>query len=150
MARPRTDGLARFWRNGILAGLGDEMTKWLMTVVRIWGCFVLAASPLSAQGARGDKAVNRVILDTDIGDDIDDAFALALALRSPEIELIGITTAWGDTLLRARLANRLVQEAGSTTLPVLAGVRTTSKTNFTQADWAKEGAAAALDGDAVE
>ena len=134
----------------MLAGLGDEMTKWLMTVVRIWGCFVLAASPLLAQGAGGGKAVNRVILDTDIGDDIDDAFALALALRSPEIELIGITTAWGDTLLRARLANRLVQEAGSTTLPVLAGVRTTSKTNFTQADWAKEGAAAALDGDAVE
>jgi len=133
----------------MLADLGDQMTKWLVTVVRIWGCFVLATSPLSAQGAPGGKAVNRVILDTDIGDDIDDAFALALALRSPEIELIGITTAWGDTLLRARLANRLVQEAGSTAVPVLAGVRTTSKTNFTQADWAKEGEPA-LDRDAVE
>jgi len=132
----------------MLAGLGDEMTKRLVKMVRIWTCFVLA-SPLCAQGVPGGKAVNRVILDTDIGDDIDDAFALALALRSPEIELLGITTAWGDTELRARLANRLVQEAGWPTLPVLAGVRTASKTNFTQADWAKEGAAAG-DRDAVE
>src|ERR1700694_3419339 len=44
-----------------------------------------------------------VLLDTDIGDDIDDALALALALRSPEIEFIGITTVFRDTLLRARL-----------------------------------------------
>ena len=69
----------------MLADLGDQMTKWLVTVVRIWGCFVLATSPLSAQGAPGGKAVNRVILDTDIGDDIDPAlldpqFAGAFAL----------------------------------------------------------------------
>ena len=35
---------------------------------------------------------NKIILDTDIGDDIDDAFALALALKSPEIEILGVTT----------------------------------------------------------
>src|SRR5215510_130696 len=106
--------------------------------------------PLPAQTTSTAKPASKVVLDTDIGDDIDDAFALALALRSPEIELVGITTACGDTGLRARLANRLVQEAGATTLPVLAGVRTTSKTNFTQADWAKEGTAATGDRDAVE
>ena len=87
------------------------------------------------------RSAQKIILDTDIGDDIDDAFALALALRSPEVEVIGITTAWGDTELRARLANRLVKESGSGSIPVLAGVPTKSKTNFTQADWAREGEA---------
>ena len=32
-----------------------------------------------------------VIIDTDIGDDIDDAFALCLAMQSPEIEILGVT-----------------------------------------------------------
>ena len=81
----------------------------------------------------------KVILDTDIGDDIDDAFALALALRSPEITVVGITTAWGDTALRARLVNRLLKETGTETVPVVAGLPTESKTSFTQSDWAQQG-----------
>src|SRR5256885_17150816 len=54
---------------------------------------------------------NRIVLDTDIGDDVDDAFALALALSSPELEIVGITTAWGDTHLRTRLVERFLTEA---------------------------------------
>ena len=53
-----------------------------------------------------------VILDTDIGDDIDDAFALALILRSPELHLLGIETAFGDTELRARLVDRYLAAVG--------------------------------------
>jgi len=45
-----------------------------------------------------------VILDTDIGDDIDDAYALALILRSPELDLRAVTTVYGNTLARARQA----------------------------------------------
>jgi len=45
----------------------------------------------------------RVIIDTDIGDDIDDAFAVALALRSTELQILGITTTFGDTEMRAKL-----------------------------------------------
>lgn len=93
---------------------------------------------------------NKIIVDTDIGDDIDDAFALGLALRSPEITLIGITTAWGDTALRARLVNRLLKETGAGPTPVLAGARTQSKSHFTQADWAREGEAAPAHPDAAE
>ena len=33
-----------------------------------------------------------VVLDTDIGADVDDAFALALAIASPEIDIVGVTT----------------------------------------------------------
>src|SRR4051794_40306785 len=38
----------------------------------------------------------KIIIDTDIGDDVDDAFAVALALRSPELQILGITTTFGD------------------------------------------------------
>lgn len=62
-----------------------------------------------------------IILDTDIGSDIDDAFALALILQSPELELLGVTTASGDTQARARLAAKMLWEAGRPNIPVAAG-----------------------------
>jgi inosine-uridine nucleoside N-ribohydrolase len=77
-----------------------------------------------------------VILDTDIGDDIDDAFALALLLRSPEVKLLGITTAFGDTELRARLVDRYLAAVGRKEIPVEAGVRTPATNHFTQAPYA--------------
>lgn len=111
----------------------------LATTLCVLGIAGLFARPLTAQTASPGKTASKVILDTDIGDDIDDAFALALALRSPEIDVIGITTAWGDTTLRAKLANRLVKESGAGAVPVLAGVYTQSKSNLTQSQWASEG-----------
>src|ERR1700674_70060 len=78
------------------------------------------------------------IIDTDIGDDIDDAFALALALRSPEVEILGITTAWGDTTLRARLTQRFLKENGAPEMPIAVGVPTRSNANFSQARWAQD------------
>ncbi len=62
-----------------------------------------------------------VLIDTDIGDDIDDALALALALRSPEIELHGVTTVFGDTQRRARLAAHLLYVFEREDVPVAAG-----------------------------
>src|SRR5262245_30047577 len=63
----------------------------------------------------------RVVLDTDIGTDVDDALALALALASPEIELVAVTTVAGDTMLRARIAARLLALAGRDDIPVHPG-----------------------------
>ena len=77
-----------------------------------------------------------VILDTDIGDDIDDAFALALVLRSPELRLLGITTEFGDTELRARLLDRYLAAVGRSDIPVAAGVRTPAAHHLTQAAYA--------------
>jgi inosine-uridine nucleoside N-ribohydrolase len=62
-----------------------------------------------------------ILLDTDIGTDIDDAFAVALIARSPELELLGVTTVSGDTHARARLAAKLLWEAGLRRVPVVAG-----------------------------
>ncbi len=102
---------------------------------------VAAGSPgVSAQApsnAKPAQAPQLVILDTDIGDDIDDAFALALVLRSPELRLLGVTTAFGDTELRARLVDRYLAAVGSTDIPVMAGVETQS-THPTQAAYARQ------------
>jgi purine nucleosidase len=65
----------------------------------------------------------RVLLDTDIGDDIDDAWALSLCLRHPEIRLTGVTTVWRDTMTRAALARLLIESANTTGVEVVAGSR---------------------------
>ncbi|QGQ98166.1 nucleoside hydrolase [Paenibacillus psychroresistens] len=62
-----------------------------------------------------------IIIDTDIGDDIDDALALAFALHSPEIHILGVTTVLGNTQARARIAVNLLQTAGFGQIPVYAG-----------------------------
>jgi len=65
-----------------------------------------------------------VILDTDIGSDIDDAFALAYLLRQPRCELLGITTVTGEVDKRAALAEVLCRAAGREDVPVHLGART--------------------------
>lgn len=64
-----------------------------------------------------------LILDTDIGTDVDDALALAVLLGSEEVTLDLITTVYGDTLLRAQLASRLIRLTDSErAIPVAAGL----------------------------
>lgn len=104
---------------------------------------MLAASlRLCAQTAHPAQPVVKtpqlVILDTDIGDDIDDAFALALALRSPELHLLGVTTEFGDTELRARLVDRYLQAVGRGEIPIEAGIKTPAPSHFTQAAYAQQ------------
>ncbi|MBO3841198.1 MAG: nucleoside hydrolase [Candidatus Brockarchaeota archaeon] len=64
--------------------------------------------------------VKPIILDTDIGDDIDDAFALLFALKCSELELEAVTVVWGDVETRARLASKLISTLGLKT-PVAQG-----------------------------
>ena len=99
---------------------------------------ILQAVPLfSAQSSPTHALPEKVILDTDIGDDIDDAFAVALALRSPELQILGITTTFGDTETRAKLLDRFLAEAGRPEIPVAAGVPTPPKSTFTQRRYAE-------------
>lgn len=63
----------------------------------------------------------KVILDTDIGDDVDDALALGLILASEELELVGVTTVFKNTLARARQARTILKVAGRPDVPVAAG-----------------------------
>src|SRR5216683_2906397 len=77
-----------------------------------------------------------VIIDTDVGDDIDDAFALAIALQDPHLEVLGITTAWGDTRTRVLLVRRLLAILGRRDVVVAQGPATTNAVPFTQRRWA--------------
>jgi purine nucleosidase len=72
--------------------------------------------------AAGEK--QKVILDTDLGGDIDDAYALALILSSPELDLIGITLDHGLTEKRAQVVCRMLYETGRETIPVAVGRQT--------------------------
>jgi inosine-uridine nucleoside N-ribohydrolase len=62
-----------------------------------------------------------VLLDTDIGSDIDDAVCLAYLLRQQRCELLGITTVTGDTAQRAALAAAVCEAGGRTDVPIHAG-----------------------------
>ncbi len=64
-----------------------------------------------------------ILLDTDIGTDVDDAIALALVLASPELDLRAVTTVSGDVGLRGRIAKKLLTLAGREDVPVAPGVR---------------------------
>ena len=90
-----------------------------MNTVRVLG--VIFAYAVAAMAAAPPRIP--VLLDTDIGTDIDDAFALALIINGPEVELRGVTTVAGDTQARARLAAKMLWEAGGAwrKVPVYAG-----------------------------
>lgn len=65
----------------------------------------------------------KVILDTDIGSDIDDAVALAYLLANPRCDLLGVTTVTGEPIRRAQMASALCQVAGRK-IPIFPGTDT--------------------------
>src|SRR5258707_9635325 len=110
------------------------------------GALELATAAPGSPPAKGQP----VIIDTDIGDDIDDAFALAIALQDPHLEVIGITTAWGDTRTRALLVRRLLATLGRQDVVVAQGPATPDMAPFTQKKWAMGAVDTAPAPDAIE
>ena len=98
-----------------------------------WLCAVILCSMAVTVCAQ-----EKVIIDTDIGDDVDDAFALALAVKSPELQVLGITTTFAETEVRARIVDRFLGEVGKSDIPVLAG-KATGKTSMSQRRYAEGG-----------
>ena len=96
------------------AAMGRVPTMMLALV-----CLFLASG---AAEARQDRM--KVVLDTDIGTDIDDAWALGYAVKSPTFDLLGVTISDGDTAQRARLACKLLHRLGRTDVPVAVGRKT--------------------------
>ncbi|MGI6294789.1 MAG: nucleoside hydrolase [Armatimonadota bacterium] len=64
----------------------------------------------------------KLILDTDIGSDVDDAWALALCLASPEINLLGITLVHADLDVRAKIALKMLKLTNRQDTPVYKGI----------------------------
>ncbi|MBN1808371.1 MAG: nucleoside hydrolase [Planctomycetes bacterium] len=63
-----------------------------------------------------------VILDTDIGSDIDDAVALAYLLKEPACDLVGVTTVSGNVEQRSRLVGYIADAAGRSDIPIRSGL----------------------------
>jgi len=100
---------------------------------------LFSAVPFCHAQSATPVAPEKIIIDTDIGDDVDDAFAVALALRSPELQILGISTTFGDTETRARLLDRMLGETGHSDIPVAAGAPTSVNNVFTQRHYAEGG-----------
>jgi inosine-uridine nucleoside N-ribohydrolase len=89
-------------------------TRLCLTVL----CTILCI-PLTARQERSP-----IILDTDIGTDIDDAWALGYALKSPTFNIVGVTVSDADTPSRAKIACKLLHRLGRTDVPVAVGRQT--------------------------
>jgi purine nucleosidase len=63
----------------------------------------------------------RVWLDTDLGSDVDDALTLAYVLAHPELQLVGVSTVFGDVALRTRITEAMLALAG-VSVPVVTGL----------------------------
>jgi len=112
--------------------------------------FALCVWPGLIWPQQAASASEKIIIDTDIGDDVDDAFALALAVRSPELQILGVMTTFGDTETRAKLTDRFLAEVGRAEIPVLAGKPTTPKMPMSQRHYAESRFAKGSHGDAVD
>ena len=78
-----------------------------------------------------------VILDTDIGTDIDDTWALVMMLNSPELDVRLIVTDTDDTVYRARIVAKILQIAGRTDIPIGVGLQL-SQQRGPQEPWVKD------------
>jgi inosine-uridine nucleoside N-ribohydrolase len=126
-----------------MAGLREVGVKVLRIVVAWWVLTLCAGTAWAQVG------MQKIIIDTDIGDDIDDAFALALAVKSPELQVLGVTTAFGDTEARAKIADRFLAEIGREDIPVMAGNPTATKNPMSQRRYAESRLVKTKHGDAV-
>lgn len=79
-----------------------------------------------------------VILATDIGDDIDDTWALGFLLRSPELSLKLVATEYGKAPYRAKLLAKFLQKTGHANIPIAVGPDAEPRGDGPQAEWVKD------------
>lgn len=93
-----------------------------------------------------------VILDTDIGTDIDDTWALAQLLRCPELDTKLILTSHGDATFRSTVTAKFLSVAGRTDIPIGLGLpnETTSEAYRNQDPWIRGFDVAQYEGEIVE
>jgi len=110
--------------------MGIHFSRLLPACVCLAGLGLL----LSPAGTARSEEKMKIIFDTDLAGDIDDAFAHALVQISPEFEVLGITTAHGPTDLRAKVSCRMLYNCGQEQIPVAVG-RPTGEGKPAQLHW---------------
>lgn len=99
---------------------------------------VAAPGASAADGAGGAAGPIPVVLATDIGDDIDDTWALGLLLKCPELDVKLVVGDYGKAEYRAKLIAKMLETAGRTDVAVGVGLPIDPKGAGPQADWVKD------------
>ena len=107
-----------------------------IAILLIFAMFLASSSSCAtSSGSSGQKIP--VIFDTDICDDIDDTWALAMLIQSPEFDVKLVTTAVGNTKSKAKTVAKFLEIAGRTDIPIGIGVQQ-HKGSHRQDAWAKD------------
>jgi len=116
--------------------------RWVLILVALTILTSTGAQKLTGTepngGMPGKNGKIPVILDTDICDDIDDTWALAMLLQSPEFDIKLITTAVGDTKAKTKVVAKILQTAGRTDIPIGTGIAGDMKKGHRQDGWVKD------------
>ncbi|MFI4913102.1 MAG: nucleoside hydrolase [Sedimentisphaeraceae bacterium JB056] len=78
-----------------------------------------------------------VILDTDIGGDIDDTWALGMLINTPELDLKLISVVSHDVLYKAKIVCKFLERLDRADVPVAMGISTSEETGC-QEDWVQD------------
>ena len=115
--------------------MSEKRISWKAILV----VFFIVLSPCTLAGGSSVPPGARipVIFDTDICDDIDDTWALALLVQSPEFDVKLITVAVGNTPSKARTVAKFLETVGRTDIPVGIGVQH-HQGGHRQDAWAKD------------
>jgi len=109
--------------------------RWIAILV-IFAMFLALSKSCAASGGSSGQKIP-VIFDTDICDDIDDTWALAMLLQSPEFDVKLITTAVGNTQSKAKTVAKFLEIVGRADIPIGIGVQQ-HKGRHRQDAWAKD------------
>jgi len=110
------------------------LTLFVIFLINSYWSSLGSAKALNAEKVQ--KAIP-VIFDTDIGDDIDDTWALAVLLHCPELDIKLITTSTTNTLNKTRIVAKVLKAAGRTDIPIAAGIPM-GDTKMYQSGWVKD------------
>ncbi|MFC1603400.1 nucleoside hydrolase [Planctomycetota bacterium] len=109
--------------------------RWI-AISAILAVFLMSSSSCATSGGSSGQKIP-VIFDTDICDDIDDTWALAMLLQSPEFDVKLITTAVGNTSSKAKTVAKFLEIVGRADIPIGIGVQQ-HKGHHRQDAWAKD------------
>jgi len=111
--------------------------KWLLLLAVGWVVLFVGMPIGNDASPPAEPEKMKVILDTDIGGDIDDAWALAFVISHNNFEPLGITICDGNTPARAKIACKLLHLTGRRDIPVAVGRKTHNKIDH-QFSWAED------------